>query len=196
MHPVVVDDDLPPPTADWIDDLERLPAGEQPAAPEVRLVGYPVQLGVRQQNRTADLLRELQLIELDGGQHPAHTSTPEQLITFAAALYDTFGPALEEPREELDRAFAAGVATIEQRYALTPGSRAAMLSYARLMEQGDEFCRSGLVMNLAPDPEVYALRRWTVEEFVRQYAGEAPRPWAAAYGEIAAQQAGSEREPA
>jgi hypothetical protein len=191
-----VDDDLPPPAADWIDELERLPVGEQPAAPEVRLVGYPVQLGVRQQNRTADLLRELQLIELDAGQHPAHSSTPARLMTFASALYDTFGPALEEPREELDRAFAAGVATIEQRYPLTTGSRAAMLSYARLMEQGDEFCRTGLVMNLAPDPEVYALRRWTVEEFVRQYAGEAPRPWPAPHGEIPAQQSGTEREPA
>lgn len=190
-----MDDDLAPP-ANWIDELERLPAGEQPAVPEVRLIGYPVQLGVRQQNRTADLLRELQLIELDAGQHPAHASTPERLMAFATALYDTFGPALEQPREELERAFAAGTATIEQRYPLTPGSRAAMLSYARLMEQGDEFCRSGLVMNLAPDPEVYALRRWTVEEFVRQYVGDAPRPWAASHGEIPAQQSGTEREPA
>jgi hypothetical protein len=190
-----VDDHLPPPPADWIDELERLPTGEQPAVPEVRLVGYPVQLGVRQQNRTADLLRELQLIELDAGQHPAHASTPERLMSFAGALYDTFGPALEQPREELDRAYAAGVATIEQRYPLTPGSRAAMLTYARLMEQGDEFCRSGLVMNLAPDPEVYALRRWTVEEFVRQFAGEAPRPWAAVPGQGTARRPG-EREPA
>jgi hypothetical protein len=191
-----VDDDLAPPAAAWIDELERLPAGERPAVPEARLIGYPVQLGVRQQNRTADLLRELQLIELDAGQHPAHTSTPARLMAFATALYDMFGPALEEPREELERAFAAGVATIEQRYPLTPGSRTAMLSYARLMEQGDEFCRTGLVMNLAPDPEVYALRRWTVEEFVRQYAGKAPRPWTGADEAAPAPQAGTEHEPA
>jgi hypothetical protein len=174
-----VDDEPPPPAADWIEQLERLPVGAQPAAPEVRLVDYPVQLGVRQQARTADLLRELQLIELDGGRHPARTSTPDRLTTFATALYDSFGPALEQPRGELDHAFAAGVATIEQRYPLAAGSRAMMLSYARLMEQADEFCRTGLVMNLAPDPEIYALRRWTVEEFVRQYAGAAPRPWTA-----------------
>lgn len=164
--------------ADWIDELERMPADERPAASEVRLVDYPVLLGVRQQNRTADLMRELQLIELDAHPDAGRVSTPRQLLRLATDLYDAFGPALEEPREQLERAYAAGDATIVQCYPLVPGSRTTMLRYARLMEQADEFCRSGAVMNLAPDPEVHALRRWTVEEFVRQHAGLAPRPWA------------------
>ena len=52
-----------------------------------------------------------------------------------------------------------------------------MLTYARLMEEADAFCAAGEVISLAPDAEVYALRRWTVEEFLRQYHGAAPRPW-------------------
>jgi hypothetical protein len=63
------------------------------------------------------------------------------------------------------------------------------------MEQADEFCRAGLFMNLAPDHEVYALRRWIVEEFVRQYAGLAPRPWVAQPPPHPEQQP-AEREPA
>jgi hypothetical protein len=182
-HPDLVDDDGPA-TAAWIDELERLPVGDRPAAPEVRLLDYPVQLGVRQQTRTADLMRELQLIELDTERQPSATSTPERLLAFATDLYDAFGPALEQPREELESAFAGGVAAIEQRYPLVPASRATMLIYARLMERADEFSRSGLVMSLAPDPEIYALRRWTVEEFVRQYAGLAPRSWPAVHGRL------------
>ena len=189
--------DQPLPATDaWIDELEQLPAGTHPATGEVRLVDYPVQLGVRQQNRTADLMRELQLIELDASNNPGGTSTPERLLTFATDLYDAFGPALEEPRDELERAYTGGVAAIEQRFRLVPASRATMLIYARLMEQADEYCRSGLIMNLAPDPEVYALRRWTVEEFVRQYAGLAPRPWGEARRELGDQRDEQDGQPA
>jgi hypothetical protein len=191
-----VEGDTQTATAGWIDELERLPAGEQPAAPEVRLVDYPVRLGVRQQNRTADLMRELQLIELDANHGPDSASTPNRLLSFATDLYDAFGPALEEPRLQLERAFAAGVPSIEQSYPLVPGSRTTMIRYARLMERADEFCRVGLVMNLAPDPEVYALRRWTVEEFVRQYAGLAPRPWTGTEDGAATLPTSAEREPA
>lgn len=167
-------------SAAWIDRLEALPFREAPAVPEVRLIDYPVALGIRQQQRTADLMRECQIIELDGQVtgHLADYSTPELLSTFATAIYEQFGPELERPRADLEAAFEQGRTTIEQRYPLFPESPVAMLHYARLMEDADAFCRAGLLISLQPDPEVYALRRWTVEEFVLQFHGAAARPWA------------------
>lgn len=163
----------------WIDDLELLPHRDEPAVPEVRLIDYPVELGIRQHQRTAELMRECQIIELDGQVvgHQAGSTTPDLLLTFATAMYEQFGADLEQPRAELEAAFDEGRASIEQRYPLNPESPVAVLHYARLMEDADAFCRAGLFISLQPDPEIYALRRWTVEEFVRQFHGAEPRPW-------------------
>ncbi len=160
----------------WIDALEALESEDGPAVDEVRLVDFPVDLGIRQQRRTTDLMRELRLIEL-GSERADGSSTPGRLLALAEGLYSRFGPALEHPREDLERAARAGVGSIEARYRLYAQSPEAMLAYARMMEDADAFCRTGLLMNLEPDPEVYALRRWTVEEFVRQFHGQPLRPW-------------------
>ncbi|MFN8075623.1 MAG: hypothetical protein U0Q15_09405 [Kineosporiaceae bacterium] len=45
------------------------------------------------------------------------------------------------------------------------------------MEQVDVYARAGTLSTPAPDVALYALRRWTVEEFVRQLAGREPQPW-------------------
>ena len=100
-----------------------------------------------------------------------------RLIAFATSMSATYGPALSAPRDELERAHEAGEQRTEVRYPLRQDSAAQMLTYARLMEEADAFCASGEVISLAPDAEVYALRRWTVEEFLRQYHGADPRPW-------------------
>jgi hypothetical protein len=165
---------------DWVAPLEAMGAPPTPGAPDVRLYEYPVALGVRQEERTVELVRELQLITLDSGHHPHGGGVPAPLLEFAGSLFTQYGPALASPREELEAAHAAGKSAITVTYPLRPGSLRAVLQYARLMEHADEFCRAGSMISLAPDDEVHALRRWTVEEFVRQYHGLAPRPWTAA----------------
>jgi hypothetical protein len=166
----------------WLDRLEALPYRAEPAVPEVRLGEYPVALGVRQQMRTADLMREFQLLALDGKHGPSGGHTPDLLLHFASTMYSSFGAELEAPRLQLERAYAAGDEATELRYPLTPESPTAMLAYARLMEDADAFCASGLLIYVDPDPEVYALRRWTVEEFLRQFHGDQPRPWSTVTG--------------
>jgi hypothetical protein len=66
------------------------------------------------------------------------------------------------------------------RYPLVAESRTVLLYYARTMEEADSYSREARLMALAPTPDLYALRRWTVEEFVRQYDGLPPRPWTTA----------------
>ena len=169
----------------WLDHLEALPYRAEPAAAEVRLYEYPVALGIRQQMRTADLMREFQLLTLDGKHGPGGGHTPDLLLHFAGTMYESFGAELEAPRLELDRAHAAGDPSTELRYPLTPESPTQILAYARLMEDADAFCASGLLIYVDPDPEVYALRRWTVEEFLRQFHGSEPRPWPVAVKDLA-----------
>lgn len=163
--------------AAWIEQLAASDLRPASAVPFVRLRGYPVALGVRQQQRTLDLLRELQLMSLDREHGPESSPSTARLTAFADRMFATFGAELEAPREELERAFDAGEPHTELRYPLTAERVSGILAYARLMEEADELCRRGLLISLEPDDEVYALRRWTVEEFVRQFRGLPPRPW-------------------
>lgn len=154
-----------------------MPDRSAPASDEVRLLDYPVALGIRQEERTIELMRELQLIALDARSGHVAASVHARLVAFAAAMSATYGPALSAPRTELERAHEAGEERTEVRYPLHQGAAGEMLTYARLMEEADAFCAAGEVISLAPDAAIYALRRWTVEEFLRQYHGAAPRPW-------------------
>jgi hypothetical protein len=96
---------------------------------------------------------------------------------FAKAVTEQYADALVAPQAELDRAYAAGEKHTTLCYPLVPESRTVLLYYARTMEEADAFSRDARLMTLAPSPDLYALRRWTVEEFVRQYDGHAPRSW-------------------
>lgn len=161
----------------WLDALEARALPAAPLRPEVRLCDYPVSLGVRQEARTVDLMREMQLIALDAQALDRGTSVPRRLLDFAATISAEYGAALVAPRAELERAHRSGEPETEIRYPLLPESARLMLTYARLMEEADAFCSAGQLISLAPDADVYALRRWTVEEFLGQYDGAPPRPW-------------------
>jgi hypothetical protein len=163
-------------TADWIEALERPGAPVDPAARSAVLLGYPVALGGAMNERTVDLLRELQLMTSDGGSELDHGVDPA-LRALAVSTTTSWGNRLAEPNIVLRHALEAGLASTDLEYPMAAGMRAMVLDYARMMETIDDYCRRAALMTLAPTADVYALRRWTVEEFVRQYDGLAPRPW-------------------
>ncbi len=157
--------------------LVRADAPSHPVAEEALLVDYPVALGCRQREEVAGLLRELQLIVI-GSRHPeVEMSVPLRLLALAEGITAAYGAQLDPAEAELDRAAAAGEDATVLRYELLPVSRDIVLQYAVAMAGVDEFCRLAALITLATPPELLELRRWTVEELVRQYDGEPPRPW-------------------
>lgn len=164
------------PDGDWIDELERRAAPGEPQVAQVVLLNYPVSLGAAQNERTNDLLREFALMALSG-VHPDAAPALARLERLAGDMVTKYGDQLAEPAAELQRALAAREPTTVLRYALLPVTRTVILDYARMMEEIDAYCLGAALITLQPAPDIYALRRWTVEEFVRQYDGAAPRPW-------------------
>jgi hypothetical protein len=163
---------------EWIDALVRPDAPGQPMAEVALLVDYPVALGTRQREEVAGLLRELQLVVIGSRNAEIEMSAPMRLLALAEGITATYGAQLDPAEAEMDRAFAAGEDTTVLRYELLPVSRAVVLQYAVAMAEVDEFCAQAALITLATSPEMLELRRWTVEEFVRQYDGAPPRPWA------------------
>jgi hypothetical protein len=164
-------------SAEWITRLDRPDARTEPAVAEAVLLNYPVALGGAQNERTNDLLREFQLMAA-GGDHEHGLPALVRLESLAKELTEKYGAQLAEPAAELQRALAAREPTTVLRYPLLSPTRAIILDYAHLMEDVDAYCRSASLITLQPSEQIYALRRWTVEEFVRQYDGLEPRPWA------------------
>jgi hypothetical protein len=162
---------------EWIDALGRLDAPSHPVAQEALLVDYPVALGTRQREEVAGLLRELQLVVIGSRNPEIEMSAPMRLLALAEGITAAYGAQLDPAEAELDRAFAAGEDTTVLRYELLPVSREVVLQYAVAMAEVDEFCRQASLITLATPPDLLELRRWTVEEFVRQYDGAPPRPW-------------------
>jgi len=141
------------------------------------LVDYPIALGRRQREEVAGLLRELQLVVIGSRNPEVEMSPPMRLLALAEGITATYGAQLDPADAELDRAHAAGEDTTVLRYELLPVSRAVVLQYAVAMAEVDEFARQATLITLATPPEMLELRRWTVEELVRQYDGAPPRPW-------------------
>jgi hypothetical protein len=162
--------------SDWIEVLERTDAPPEPRTPEAVLLNYPVALGAAQNERSNDLLREFQLMAA-AGAHVGASSALARLELLAEELMVRYGPDFAEPPAELRRAIHAHEEATVLRYPLFPITRSIILDYARMMEGIDVSCRDAAMMTLQPSPALYALRRWIVEEFVRQYDGLDPRPW-------------------
>lgn len=162
---------------EWIDALVRPDPPSNPMAEDALLVDYPVALGRRQREEVEGLLRELQLVVIGSRNPETEMTAPLRLLALAEGITATYGAQLDPAEAEMDRAFAAGEDTTVLRYELLPVSRTLVLQYAVAMAEVDEFARQATLITLATPPEMLELRRWTVEEFVRQYDGEPPRPW-------------------
>ncbi len=142
---------------------------------EVVLRDYPVRLGARQSEHLDEGLREFQLLAL---ADPSVTrDVPGRLMELVEMLYTRYAGDLEGPLATREAALARGDATVDVRYPVPEGAADIVRAWQVVMAEVDEFCRSGDLLSLARPPEVRQLHEWSTEEFLRQLAGEPPRPW-------------------
>lgn len=169
------------PTPEWLASLRRGEAGGPPATNCVRLVGFPVVLGEQQSERSQELMRELRLLLIGRDRGDISLREPSALLDLTQDFVSAYSHALAGATAERQEAQIRGEASIDVEYPLHQGSRELLIRYAAAMEDMDDYCRSDTVMTLPSPPEMVALRRWIVEEFIRQYDGLPPRPWTGPY---------------
>lgn len=146
----------------------------EPDLCEVQLLRLPVKVQRLAAEHHDALMRELSLIR-------ASTSTesvPQRLIAVTNELHDKFGRFSVEPRSALESAFRQGDDYIDVTYYVPRDTGEAAARLSTLLDEADEYCRSGEhLVTLATPPVAVAYRRWLLDEFVGQLAGRAPRPW-------------------
>ena len=146
----------------------------------VRLLGYPVELGMSTVEHIEEWVREFKLMALgrDGGGS-AH-DVPRRLQTMVETLTRRYGAELSEPDRARAAAAARGQATVDLTYTTRDGAEgeAAVRGWQAMLAEVDEFCRAEDLLTLQRTPEQVRLQDWVCEEFLRQLRGEPPRPWA------------------
>ena len=143
---------------------------------EIRLLRFPLDVHRRATEAFEGLRREFQLIALRG---PDADDVPERLLRLVDALageYEGLNVEADSAREE---AAARGEKEVaELVYHAPPEVADACVALSRMVDEADDFCRSGeVLLTLASPPEAVAFRRWYLGEFVAQLKGEPPVPW-------------------
>jgi hypothetical protein len=142
----------------------------------VSILGLPAGLHQRAQAHSDELMREFRLLtEQMRSEGPGHL--PARLVTLVDSLGDRYSVFTEEQEDQLDAAIAAGESEIDVSYVLPAHAAQAAADLGTVLDEADDFCRSGQhLLTLATPPDCLAYRRWFLDEFIRQVAGE--EPWA------------------
>jgi hypothetical protein len=149
-----------------------------PELRQVRLLNLPVQLWVHAKQHNDELLREFTLIATaEEGLAEVH-AVPERLITVITTLRQQYGQGSSERDARIFAAHEAGTRHLDMVVELPATAVPALRNLAELLDDADEFCRSGQhLLTLATPPELVAYRRWYLRELALQLEGAVPTPW-------------------
>jgi len=140
----------------------------------VRITGLPLDVYRRASEHSDELLREFALIRDDGSDH-----VPARLLALIDELNSRFAAFTQAPTEALQRALDRGDAEVDLLYEVPAEAADAVRRLATLLDEADDFCRSGDLLTLATLPEGVAFRRWFLDEFALQIDGRPPQAWSA-----------------
>ena len=104
---------------------------------------------------------------------------PKRLTNLIDELTARYAQFSGENEQRLVDAAVAGVDSIDLDYLIPASAADAAQHLGHLLDEADDYCRQGrhLLTLETPEPLV-RFRRWFLEEFCRQVAGEPPLPWA------------------
>jgi anti-sigma regulatory factor (Ser/Thr protein kinase) len=158
------------------------PAQEQPGvAPEmpegwttVRLADCPVRLSLRQDEHLDELVRELQLLQVDDDTRSRSIAQQIHGLLTAPAHARLTGRRIAQLADE------AGLEHVDIDMALPAEASLMIRELHRAVLAADELCEDLQLLTLDSPPEMRALRIWMTEEIVAQIEeGRAPVSWRA-----------------
>lgn len=152
---------------------------------EVQVRDVPVALWAASQEHFAELMREFALIAAssDSEAVPAGSvsrhQVPQQLLELVEQLTSRYGGFTTAQEQALSDAAERGTASIDLVFHVPASAAQAALTLGDLLDEADEFCRSGdHLLTLATPPECVDYRRWYLGQFTDQAAGKDAVSWA------------------
>jgi anti-sigma regulatory factor (Ser/Thr protein kinase) len=138
----------------------------------VRLLGVPVRVLVAAREHHDGLMRELRLLAMTD-----MSTLSTRLAELTRSLGVRFASAGARPDDDVERALARQLATVDLVYRVPPGAADSAQRLDELMGEADDLCRSAQLITLPRSAVIARFGRWYVEEFVEQTAGAPARRW-------------------
>jgi anti-anti-sigma factor len=140
---------------------------------QVQIIGFPLQLWSRAASHQEDIKREFDIIR--AGE--LEDSVPNRLHLLLQQLGGQY--ASEETWQEIRRLAARGDELCDVTFSVPFGAAEAARQLASILNEVDEYCRSGLnLISLATPADLVAFREWFLEEFPNQIEnGKPPVAW-------------------
>ena len=157
--------------------------GGQDGLRTVQVTGFPLDVSARSTQHFNEVMREFALITLDTDRDREATDSPRPVPARLLALVDeltknfaAFTTAVTAQREE---AAARGDIEVDLTYHLPATVTDACRQLQVLLDEVDEFCRTGKhLITLATPEECVAFRQWYLSEFIAQIEqGREPVSW-------------------
>ncbi len=140
----------------------------------VRLLDFPLAVHKRAQEHHEELIREFALLALSS----EGTDVPVRLRALVEKLTRQYGMSSEAANAVRDAAFDRGEQQVDLEYQVPRSIRAGAEALGALLDEADEYCRTGdRLLTLASPPEAVAFRKWYLAEFNRQLDGQPPIAW-------------------
>jgi len=140
----------------------------------VDLLGLPVQVHQRATEHQLALQREFDILR--AGEDLS--TVPNRLAALIEELIADYGGLDQQPAAEIDAAAARGDEVVDLRYIVPYEAAEASQRLGEILDEADEFCRSGdELLTLATPPVFVEYRRWFLDQFIAQADGADAMPW-------------------
>lgn len=141
---------------------------------EIHFLRFPLRVSARATEHFSELRREFALL---AASTPTDCETvPARLLALIDALGRRYPPQTEHEAER-QAALERGERSAELAVKVPASAAAASVALNDMLDEADEFCRTGTLLTLAAPPDVAAFRRWYLAEVVAQVQGAEPTPW-------------------
>lgn len=144
----------------------------------VEVRALPVELQVAAQQHTEELTRELLLVAEQLRQQGDSGALPHRFVELVGTLSTRYSGFTAEQQRHLDSAAKEGRPSVDLVYQVPLSAAAAAASLGDILAEADEYCRAGrLLLTLQTPPLLVRFRRWFLDQFVAQAAGQPPVSW-------------------
>lgn len=134
----------------------------------VRLQDLPVSSLLAVRRQLDDLLHEFRIIGSGMTTGTLDTSVPRRLAGLIEEMNERFSSERLVTRRVVDEAAERGDETVTIEVMLPTAAAGAVEHYIQLLDEADDYCRSGELLTLALPPHLMEFRRRVLEDVLRQ----------------------------
>ena len=140
---------------------------------EIHLVGVPLELLAREQERSDELAREFTYVAASDSDE-----APARLLALSQHLQGRYGRYMQAVEPEITAALERGDEFVDISFAVPREVSATASQLWALLDEADEFCRRGELLTLATPRDIVQFRRWYLSQVIDQARGAEPVTWA------------------